>query len=101
MSRGISTRAQDYDPAEDLPPCEDDVDVSDLACVPRAQPPSKQSENGFARMATTTQQPRARRTLKDPRVQVSEGFTQDQHEEEVKQRRLMERVRELASKQQK
>ncbi len=92
-------KAQDYyDDVDDLPPCEDSTDISTLVCVPKMQDTTKTQPVGRLTSGNTKCFGQQRRTLKDQQVKVSETFVTDLAEEEAKQRKLMERVRELASK---
>jgi len=92
-------KAQDYyDTADDLPPCEDDSDISTLVCVPKMQDNPPPKAVGRLTSGGTRCMNKQKRTLNDKQVNISEHFVTDLAEEEMKQRKLMERVRELAAK---
>jgi hypothetical protein len=102
MSRHVTLLATDFadDPA-DFPVCKDDPgmvgDISTLVCVPKIER-SAASAPGRVTSGSTRCYPKTRRVINDPRARVAEGQTDNIHEEEMKQRKLMERVRYLASK---
>jgi hypothetical protein len=105
MSRNdISTRAQDYSSADLFDDAQGDSEELDAAAdiqvgVPRHQAgKSREARDKVVSTGSRHCDARPRRVLKDGRPAISESFTTDQYGEEAKQRRLQERVRELASR---
>jgi hypothetical protein len=101
-TRGITTRAQEFDAVDELPgsTCEDDAVDPGVGCQPRKARADEGQVRLSRREVTHRCEAKPRRVLKDGRAVVSQGFTQDPFEEEARQRKLQERVRELASRRQ-
>ena len=94
MSRGITTKAIEYEPDVEPQsyPIDDDIQMS----VPK---PHNTNNETFTSPNNRHCAAKPKRLMKDPRVRVGgETSTTDPHEEEMKQRRLLERVRQVASK---
>jgi hypothetical protein len=93
MSRGITTRAYEYDAEDDFLSQYVDQDVQLVVSKT-----SVGKNDNFQAANTRRCDAKPKRLLQDPRVSVTETIVMDPYEEEMKQRRLSERVRQVASK---
>lgn len=96
---GLTTRAQEFDVTEDIVPDCEDAGEPGSVCVPKkTKPVDKEEQTKFNnRRLIENCSVKPKRRMKQQTNNTEVTMTLDPYAEEARQRRLQEKIRELAS----